>query len=46
VALGVILGARVGARLAMAVSQDALRIAFVVVAGVFAVGMFGKGLGL
>jgi uncharacterized membrane protein YfcA len=46
VALGVILGARVGARLAMRVSQDALRMAFVLVAAVFAVGMFGKGLGL
>jgi uncharacterized membrane protein YfcA len=40
VALGVIVGARLGARLSMRLSQDALRLAFVAVAGVFAVGMF------
>jgi uncharacterized protein len=40
VALGVIVGARVGARLSMRVPQDVLRLAFVVVAAVFAVGMF------
>lgn len=42
VALGVILGARLGARLSMRVSQDVLRVAFVLVAGIFAIGMFGK----
>jgi uncharacterized membrane protein YfcA len=46
VALGVIFGARVGARLALRASQDVLRLAFIVVAAVFAVGMFGKGLGV
>ena len=40
VALGVIVGARLGARLAMRLSQDVLRLAFVVVAAVFAVSMF------
>ena len=45
VALGVIVGARVGARLSMHLSQDALRLAFVVVAAVFAIGMFGQFLG-
>lgn len=40
VALGVIVGARVGARLSMRLSQDVLRLAFVVVATVFAVSMF------
>ncbi len=42
VALGVILGARLGARLSMRVSQDVLRVAFVLVAGIFAIGMFGQ----
>jgi uncharacterized membrane protein YfcA len=42
VALGVIIGARAGANLSMRVSQDALRLAFVVVAAVFAVGMFSR----
>lgn len=42
VALGVILGARLGARLSMRVSQDALRMAFVLVAAIFAIGMFGE----
>lgn len=42
VALGVIIGARVGARLSMRLSQDVLRLAFVVVAAVFAIGMFGR----
>lgn len=46
VALGVILGARLGARFSMHVSQDMLRLAFVVVAAIFAVGMFGKFLDL
>jgi uncharacterized membrane protein YfcA len=46
VALGVIAGARLGARLAMRLSQDTLRLAFVVVALVFAVGMFAEFLGL
>ena len=40
VALGVIVGARVGARLSMRLSQEFLRLAFVVVAAVFAVSMF------
>jgi uncharacterized membrane protein YfcA len=40
VALGVIVGARLGARLSMHLSQDVLRLAFVVVAAVFAVSMF------
>jgi uncharacterized membrane protein YfcA len=40
VALGVIIGARLGARLSMRVSQDALRLAFALVATVFAVSMF------
>ncbi|MGD8682348.1 MAG: sulfite exporter TauE/SafE family protein [Chloroflexota bacterium] len=39
VALGVIVGARSGARLSLHLSQDALRLAFVAVAAVFAVGM-------
>ncbi len=42
VALGVIVGARLGSRLSMRISQDVLRIAFVLVAGIFAVGMFGE----
>jgi uncharacterized membrane protein YfcA len=42
VVLGVIVGARVGARLSMRVPQDVLRLLFVVVALVFAVGMFAK----
>ncbi len=40
VALGVIVGARLGARLSMRLSQDVLRLAFVLVAAVFAVSMF------
>ena len=40
VALGVIVGARAGARLSMRLSQDVLRLAFVIVAAVFAVSMF------
>jgi uncharacterized membrane protein YfcA len=40
VALGVIVGARLGARFSMRLSQDMLRVAFVVVAAVFAVSMF------
>jgi uncharacterized protein len=40
VALGVIVGARVGARLSMRVPQETLRLAFAVVAVVFALGMF------
>ena len=46
VALGVIVGARAGARLSMRVSQDTLRLIFIAVALVFAVGMFGKFLAL
>ena len=46
VALGVIFGARAGARLSMRVSQNTLRLAFVAVAVIFAVGMFGKFLAL
>jgi hypothetical protein len=46
VTLGVIVGARTGARLSLHVSQDGLRLLFVAVALVFAVGMYGKGLGL
>jgi uncharacterized membrane protein YfcA len=46
VALGVIIGARIGARVSMRVSQDTLRLAFVAIAAIFAVGMFGKFLGL
>ena len=42
VALGVIVGARPGPHLAMRVSQDVLRLAFVVVAAIFAVGMFSR----
>lgn len=42
VSLGIIIGARVGARLSMRVSQDALHLAFVVVAVIFALGMFGR----
>lgn len=40
VAVGVIVGARAGARLSMRLSQDILRLAFVIVAAVFAVSMF------
>jgi uncharacterized membrane protein YfcA len=40
VALGVIVGAQLGARLSMRLSQDVLRLAFVAVAAIFAVGMF------
>jgi uncharacterized membrane protein YfcA len=46
VTLGVIVGARAGARLSMRFSQNALRLGFVVVAAIFAVGMFGQFLGL
>ena len=46
VALGVIVGARLGARLALLVSQDVLRVAFVVVALVFAASMIREALGL
>ena len=42
VVLGVIVGARAGARLSMRVPQDTLRLLFVVVALIFAVGMFAK----
>jgi len=42
VALGVIVGARAGARLSMRVPQDVLRLLFVVVALVFAAGMFSE----
>jgi uncharacterized membrane protein YfcA len=46
VALGVIIGARIGARVSMRVSQDTLRLAFVAIAAIFAVGMFGQFVGL
>jgi uncharacterized membrane protein YfcA len=46
VALGVIVGAHIGARLAMRVPQEMLRLAFVAVAGVFAVSMFLRFLAL
>jgi uncharacterized membrane protein YfcA len=46
VALGVIVGARLGARLAMRVSQDVLRVAFAVVAAVFAFSMIREAVGL
>jgi uncharacterized protein len=46
VALGVIIGARIGARLSMRVSQDTLRLTFVAVAAIFAIGMFGEFLAL
>lgn len=42
VALGVIFGARIGARFSMHVSQEGLRLAFVAVAAIFAIGMFGQ----
>lgn len=42
VALGVIVGARLGARLSMRVPQHGLQVAFVVVAAIFAAGMFGQ----
>ncbi len=42
VALGVIVGARLGARLSMRLSQNVLRLAFVVVAAVFAISMFAE----
>lgn len=45
VALGVIIGAWVGARLSMRTSQDVLRLAFVGVAAVFAVSMFLRSMG-
>jgi uncharacterized membrane protein YfcA len=45
VALGVILGARLGAPFSMRLSQDILRLAFVGVAAVFAVSMFLEFLG-
>jgi hypothetical protein len=40
VTLGVIIGARLGARFSMRLSQDVLRLAFVAVAAVFAFSMF------
>ena len=40
--LGVIIGAQAGAHLSMRVSQDTLRLAFVIVAAVFAAGMFSR----
>jgi uncharacterized membrane protein YfcA len=46
VALGVIVGSQLGARLALRVPQDALRIAFVIAAAVFAFSMIREGLGL
>ena len=46
VALGVLIGARLGARLSSRFSQNALRLGFVVVAGLFAIGMFGQFLAL
>jgi uncharacterized membrane protein YfcA len=46
VALGVIIGARAGARLSMRLSQATLRLAFVAVAAIFAIGMFGEFLAL
>ena len=46
VALGVIVGAQFGSRLSMRVSQQTLRLIFITVALIFAVGMFGKFLGL
>ena len=46
VALGVLVGARLGARLSSHFSQNALRLGFVVVAGIFAIGMFGQFLSL
>lgn len=42
VALGVIVGARVGARASMHVPQDILRLIFIGVSVIFAVGMFGQ----
>jgi uncharacterized membrane protein YfcA len=42
VALGVMIGARAGAHLSLRVSQDVLHLAFVVIAAVFAVGMFSR----
>jgi len=42
VALGVIVGARFGARLSMRLSQQVLRVAFVLVAGIFAISMFAQ----
>jgi len=42
VALGVIVGAKIGSRLAMRVSQNMLRLAFIAVSVVFAIGMFGQ----
>lgn len=46
VALGVIVGARAGAHLSMLLPVTTLRIAFVIVAVIFAIGMIGKFLGL
>ena len=46
VALGGLVGARLGARLSSRFSQNALRLGFVVVAGIFAIGMFGEFLSL
>jgi uncharacterized membrane protein YfcA len=45
VALGVIVGSQLGARLALRVPHDVLRIAFVIAAGVFAFSMIRGGLG-
>jgi uncharacterized membrane protein YfcA len=42
VALGVIVGARFSAHLSMRLSQQVLRVAFVLVAGIFAVSMFAE----
>jgi uncharacterized membrane protein YfcA len=42
VALGVIVGANLGARISMRISQNALRIAFIGVAAIFSIGMFGQ----
>ncbi len=46
VALGVIVGAKIGSRLSMRVSQDVLRLAFIGVAVIFSIGMFGQFLSL
>lgn len=46
VTLGVTVGAWLGAHLSMRLSQDVLRIAFVVIATILAVGMFGRVLSL
>jgi uncharacterized membrane protein YfcA len=46
VALGVLIGAQIGARLSARFSQDALRLGFVGVAAIFAVGMYGQAFSL